>query len=297
MTDGEAPGDRGGEGVALGVLAPVPLALKELLPVLEALAPTVTEAVGDADWVLLVDTVDEGVAAAVPVPEVVPLLVGVAEGDCDPVTLPLKEALPVPEAEAPGVTGAVGLPDTVLLALIVEEGVAEGVPVLLAVPVAVIAALGVCVPVPLELREGLPVLEGDTPRVRDAEGVADTVVLADNVEDGVTALVPVPLGVAHAVDVPVPLWLDVPLLDRDRDGVMLADSPVDSEGVGEDDRVELALVVDERAAASVPVLLPLTELLPLLEAGAPRVADAVGEADCVPVQVGVELAVGVAEGH
>jgi pimeloyl-ACP methyl ester carboxylesterase len=79
----------------------VPLALSELLPVLEALAPSVREGVGEADRVELALAVEEGVCPDVPVPDAVavpvPVPVGVALG----VGLGLNELLPVTLGEAP----------------------------------------------------------------------------------------------------------------------------------------------------------------------------------------------------
>jgi hypothetical protein len=55
-------------GVPLGLWLAVALLLSEMEPVLEALAPTVTEPVGEAEKVLLALTVLLGVLAPVPVP-------------------------------------------------------------------------------------------------------------------------------------------------------------------------------------------------------------------------------------
>jgi len=66
-----------GEGLTGGV----PLPLSELLPLLEAEAPAVRDAVGEEDKVEEADTVLEGVTAAVSEPERVMLPVGVEEGD------------------------------------------------------------------------------------------------------------------------------------------------------------------------------------------------------------------------
>jgi hypothetical protein len=89
----------------------------------------VREGVGLADVVLLPDRVLDGVGGGVPVPdpvvveEGVPLPVGLA------VTLPLKLALPVLEADAPDVSEGVRDALVVLLALSVQEGVLKAVPV------------------------------------------------------------------------------------------------------------------------------------------------------------------------
>jgi len=111
LMDALAPGDRGGVLLALRVLlalwvvegVPTPvelllpvlllvgegedvtggvvLPLRELLPVLEAEAPAVRDAVGEEDKVEEAETVLEGVTAAVSEPERVMLPVGVEEGD------------------------------------------------------------------------------------------------------------------------------------------------------------------------------------------------------------------------
>jgi hypothetical protein len=76
-------------GVPLGVLAGVVLPLNEALPVLDADAPTVTDAVGLAELVELPLSVEEGVAGGVPVAVGVGVGVGVAEPLLDGVALPL----------------------------------------------------------------------------------------------------------------------------------------------------------------------------------------------------------------
>ena len=68
-------------GVGEELTGGVPLLLNELLPVLEAEAPAVRDAVGEEDKVEEADTVLEGVTAAVSEPERVMLPVGVEEGD------------------------------------------------------------------------------------------------------------------------------------------------------------------------------------------------------------------------
>ena len=177
--------------------------------------------------------------------------------------------------------------------------------------------------------------EALAPGVSDAVEDADTVELPDTVEEGVVAPVPVPDSVALPVGVPVPLWLGVPLLEREVDGVLLADAPSESEGVGEDDTVEEALWVEEGVAAAVPVpldvslpvaaavpvplpvalllgvdvgvrelvALPLKEALPVPEAEAPGERGGVALPDCVllalrvaeGLALTVRLALGVAE--
>ena len=127
----------------------------------------------------------------------VPLCVGVAE--------PLKDALPLLDAEAPLVTEAVGDTDTVLLAVRVEVGVAAGVPLLVAVGELDGVPELVCVAVAELLRELEPVLEGEAPGVRGGVAEDDRVEEALSVEEGVTAAVPLLVGVGGLDGVPVPV--------------------------------------------------------------------------------------------
>ena len=78
-------------------------------------------------------SVEEGVGAAVPVPDLVEELEGVPVVVCVAVTDPLKDALPLLEDDAPNVREAVGDIEAVLLAVSVEVGVIAGVPVPVAV--------------------------------------------------------------------------------------------------------------------------------------------------------------------
>ena len=103
--------------------------LKLVLPVLLAEAPEDKEAVGVALNVLLALNVEEGVAAAVPVPDTVPLDVGNPVLVWVAVPLPEKEIEAVLLADAPDVSDAVCDADTVVDALNVDEGVVAAVPV------------------------------------------------------------------------------------------------------------------------------------------------------------------------
>jgi len=169
LMDALAPGDSGGvllaltvllplwvvEGVPLPVelLLPVPLLvgegedvtaavalpLRELLLLLEGLAPAESEAVGEEDTVEEPERVEEGVGCAVPVPELEELLVGVPElvelEEEVPVSVGLAEReedqdlLAVLLALAPAVREAVVLALTVLEELWVVDGVDCAVPV------------------------------------------------------------------------------------------------------------------------------------------------------------------------
>jgi hypothetical protein len=90
--------------VGVGVAGGVTLPEWELLEVLLALAPCVSEAVGEALSVLLALRVEDGVGAAVPLP----LSVGVGEAvgvrEEGGVTLPDSDVLPVLLALAPCVS-------------------------------------------------------------------------------------------------------------------------------------------------------------------------------------------------
>ena len=103
--------------------------LHELEPVLDDDAPTVTDAVGEIDTVLLPLTVVLDVTFAVPLHVGVPVPEGVAVGVAEPVGEDVMDTVPVLEAEAPTVTELVGLCDSVELPLSVEEGVCAGLPV------------------------------------------------------------------------------------------------------------------------------------------------------------------------
>ena len=149
LAEGLAPSDKVAEGVTVlegvpvgdtvpvgeTVGEPVGVAVEEseggalLLAVFEGLAPRVREAVGDADTVLRPLTVVEGVEDGVGVGEVVVDAVGGAEGVLLDVLLTLRLALAVLEGDAPRVREEVRDADSVLLPLLVVEGVGEAVPV------------------------------------------------------------------------------------------------------------------------------------------------------------------------
>ena len=155
---------------------------------------------------------------------------------------------------APAVRDAVALPDTVLLALSVEEGVLAAVPVALAVGLTVPDGEGVGggVADPDQLTD--PVLEGDTPLVRLAVGELLCVELEERVGEGVLegVLLAVPLGVAVAVCVPLRVALTLPL--RLRLGVAEGDAPLVRLPEGVADVVLLLDSVEVGVVAGVPVL-------------------------------------------
>ena len=153
----------------------------ELLPLLEGVVPLVSEPVGDADSVELVDVVVEGVVGGVAVLE--------------------EEVLAVLLAEAPADREAVDEEDTVELLERVGEGVND--PVLEPLPVGepVGEELGGGGGVPLLKSELLPLLLALAPLVSEAVGEADSVELAEVVGDGVSELAPVPVPVGVGVGV------------------------------------------------------------------------------------------------
>ena len=193
----------------LGVAKAVELPLSELEAVLLGEAPAVREAVGE------VDTVEEALKVVVGVGKPVAVLLDVGVPDCVglgvgapltlPLTLPLNELEPVLLADAPTVSDAVGEADCVEEALGVVLGVSAAVPVPVPVCVMVKLALGVCVAEGEPLKELEPVLEGEAPGVRGGVAEDDREEEALSVEEGVTAAVPLLVGVGGLDGVPVPV--------------------------------------------------------------------------------------------
>ena len=300
--------------------------LGESVPVFDAEAPAVKEAVGEAERV--VDRLIDVVAVPVPDPEGVGEPDNVVVGEVVPVALIEGVELSVRGALRVGV--AVGVTVTAPLELLVGElvGVEAILKVLLGVPLGVGDALFDVdgVEVPLLVPVGLPVeeavkvavvellsdtvalLEGDAPCVSEGVGEAEFVELCegaldveaegvavdDGVGGGVLLAVSVEVGVAVGVGVPVPLRVAVP----DCDTVVL------DETLG----VALELLDDvaeaaAREADAVPVpdkvdvlvLEPLGESVPVFDAEAPAVKEAVGEAERVVDRLLDEVAVPVPE--
>ena len=104
-------------------------------------------------------------------------------------------------------------------------GVFVGVTVLVAEEVAVGVTVGEELAVMLPVKERLAVLEADTPCVKLAEGLPDTVVLLLTVDEGVTAGVAVPLVLELAVGVLVGVAIAVPLPLLEMLGVMDEEAP------------------------------------------------------------------------
>jgi hypothetical protein len=218
-------------GVPVGVREGVAVLLKDADPVLLADAPFVTDDVGVIVAVVEPLRVDEGVGGGVPVPDPVGEEVGVPVLVTLGVPVPLSELEPVLEADTPAVREGVGDALTVLLALMVEEGVLVAVPepVLVGVTVGVPLPVGLAVTLPLKL--ALPLLDADAPDV--SEGVDDELLveLPLSVVVAVTDAVPVPVLVGVTVGDPVGVSDDVVVALRLLLPVLLADTPAVSDGV------------------------------------------------------------------
>ena len=273
---------------------------------------TLNEGVGDAEVVLLPLKVVVAVMEPVAVPESVGLAVGVAEGEALPVTELVSDADPETLGDAPGGSGGVAKPDRLVLALSVELGVEAGVPELVGVGLAVAVPLGVCEALTVPLWEALPVTEADAPRVSGGVGEGESVELPLIVGLGVEAAdrEPVGVGVPELVGVGEGLADTVAL--REFELVLEGDAPAASDGAGEAEMVELALVValgvtdavavpdvvpdevGEGLGVSVPDPLLLNELLPVREEEAPGVSEDVGEGDRVVLPLMVDDGVGPA---
>ena len=285
------------EPVALPVGVGVELLEREMLGVMLGDAPAVRLGVALRDCVKDALTVDVGVDVGVPVELGVSLPVGLDEALPVAVLLPVPLSLPVTLAEAPRLSEDVGEEDCVLLPDRVEDGVVAGVLLLVPVAVPVSEGVGVAEAVQLDESDRLPVALGDAPTVRLevllADCVEEALDVVDGVGSGVMLLVPVGLPVLEGVGVAV----GERLLERDTLGVLLGDAPEVRLGVALRDCVKDALKVDVGVDDGVPVELgvslpvgldealpvavqlpvPLSLPVPLDEA--PRLSEAVGEAD------------------
>ena len=151
----------------------------------DALAPGDKEAEALALTVELPLSVEEGVGAAVPVPELLGVPEEEAVGVAGGVELPERETVLLVEAEAPGDNLEVALALTVELALSVLEGVGTGVPVPLCVDEAVLVPLPELLLLALHERDTLALPDGEVPLLSDDVGLADSVELELSVEEGV----------------------------------------------------------------------------------------------------------------
>ena len=145
--------------------------------------------------------------------------------------LPERDALALTEGEAPLLRDAVGLADSVELELSVEEGVLEGVAVLL--PVCVPEGVGDWLRVGerLLLLLSLPEAEALAPKVSDAVGDPDTEELKLALLLGVGAALLLPLWVC----VPLPVTLEVP------EGDLLPEPESEPEAEGEAPALKVAV--------------------------------------------------------
>jgi hypothetical protein len=297
------------EGEVLEVEQGVPGAVGEQLGVADGLAPTVKLCVGLALTVEEALVVEEGVGCGVAVGVALGVAVGVPVCVSLEVVLPLSDTEAVLEGLAPAVRLAVCSALTVLLELRLGEGVRDAVGVPETLGVAVDVAEGVAVGVDEGEREVDGVALGDEPL--DSEALDDIVRVPLLLHEEVVVGVGVPEGVG--VNEPEGVWLvvaaAVTLALNEVEGVNEGEAPAVSDAVGEALSVELALTVVDGVGVGVPeqvgvldpvgepvcvgeaVALPLWLTLAVLDCDAPRVSDAVEEA------LSVELEVSVGEGE
>ena len=107
----------------------------------------------------------------------------------------------------------------------VVEGVIDAVPVELLVGVAVEDGVGVCVPVELEDRELLPVLEAESPFEMEAVGDTVIVLLPLKVVEGEIDAVPVPLEVEVPLEVGVGVMEGVNEAEKEALPEVLGEAP------------------------------------------------------------------------
>ena len=220
-----------GVDVSVIVVEPVPVSL----PVLDELAPFVTDAVGVRDTDRERLDVELGVIDDVPVPDSVEVtvLVGVDERVIVVEPVPLSE--PELDELAPVVTDAVGEEDTDRERLVVELGVIDdvavfelvgvlvGVPLLVALgeTLGLSEILGVTLALAPNVTEGVAEFDNDALRVNVDEGVDDAVRVPDKVPDPVLVCEGVGGGVVVAVSVADDVGDGV----KEEEGVPLADAP------------------------------------------------------------------------
>ena len=178
-----------GVSVAVGVPLPLELAVvldeSETLGVMEALAPTVTEPVGDTDADAAIDSLAEGVPTGDPVDDGVGLTV--PDGVALVVDEKDSELVPEPETDglAPTDNEAVGVRDTDRESEIVELGV--GTAVIVPDPVSEDVAVGVALTLAVAelVTESEPVFDGLAPTVNEAVGEREADPESEAVEVGV----------------------------------------------------------------------------------------------------------------
>ena len=241
--------------------------MPESEPVVDELAPVVTDAVGERDTDRERLVVELGEIDDVAVFELVDVLVDVPLPEVLGETLELSEILAVALALAPNVTDGVAEFDSDALRLDVEEGVTDDVPVLDVVSVPVLVCEGVDGGV--EVADNVAEDVGDG--VKEDEGVPLAVAPADSVVVGVAETVVERLDVVDTLSLPDGVWLDVHELDPVPDPVGVI------EPVGVDERV---IVVE-----------PVPESEPVFDELAPAVTDAVGVREMDRERLVVELGV------
>ena len=232
-----------------------------------------------------------------PVPDTVALWLGVW------LLLPVPEGVKLGLAPALRVPGAEGLWLALRLLLLDGDAVAvpepDGVQVLDPVGLTVIVGELLKEPLLLLLMLAVPLLEavllGEAPEDREAVGLTELVELMLSVDEEVGCAVPLPEPVGLVEPVGVCVAAGEALPERETVLLALALAPLDRLAVAEVLCVVLALTVLEGVTEEVPVglwedvavpetvgvmgglVLPLRELLPLLEGEAPAVREAVGD--------------------
>ena len=301
---GRREGAAGCEGGPAGGAAEADTVAPGALGVPLSLAPFERDGEGSEVGVGEALRVEEGVAVPVRVGDTV----GVPDRDCNGVADPLGVAAAELEGDAPAERDDVGEADSVELPLFVELGVSlpVGVPVGVGEGVSVPLTKGDCVE--LLLRDALPEVEGDAPRVSDAVPLVIAVELPLRVEESIDAAVPVPVCVLEAVGVTVGDAEGVAEPLREALAVADDNAPTVSDVVGEAVTVEVsdAVLLGVAAGVGVPVGVGEGESLPVaegegvalllsnaltdMEGDAPRVGDG------VRLFVAVELPLRVVEG-
>ena len=272
-------------GEDVGVGTAVTLAVKEILPVAEALSPSTSDGTEEelCEAVMLPVLLDVGVGVPVLLGVGLPVLVPL--GVCAAVTLADREVLAVLEGEAPGEREAVGVPERETLALTVLLEVTEAVPVPEEVGVPVAVAVGVAAAVALPEKEMLPVAEALAPKDREAVGEELTEEVPEGVE--VALRVGVDVGVGLALGVTVGLALAVEVEEPDTAGGMnlLGEALVELEAEREEAPLE--------AGDWVLAALPLRVAAEVREAAREAVEEGVAASDTEPVREEVATAVPV----
>jgi hypothetical protein len=241
--------------------------------------------VADDELLIVLLLVRRGVSEVEELEDGVCVPVGDPVALVEAVTLEESDTLGVMDAEAPTVTDAVGVREFDAASVLVLEGVANADPDDVGDGLLVPESDGVTLDVIEVESETVPELEGLAPLVRLAVGDFDCVLerlcveLAVDDDVGVPEVVlelePVCEGVAGGVDEALCDAVDVGDEDSDRDGVALAEPPIDWVVDGD------AVTVAERLSDVDPLSLP------------DGVCVGVRESEAVPDPVEVTVLVGV----